>query len=934
MSICSAKDHALRYTTSQVWHLRSQTAFAHLHPSRREKESCLLKVWTSFRRLPCLSRTRLHRVYIPWTIGPFSGLGRRPISSESAVSKTSAPEQDGTEKDWEWQKTVRFGDKNTAVDIRDMWLACSNEEKADPRKRLLFYDQLKRSGSLGHWQTIISIFHSTSYQHRIGTDYTFFILALCKTGQLEAAKDVFRGNLDVPNIFQFGAAEALIFALVKASWWRDAINIWESAFHYGHWLGDTKPGIRMGGRSLLLESLVEIIPTPDRYIARRLPAASSSDRIFLTHLTRQCILSRAHVKLHGKFLSLAEQIPYQPSVVEYTSVTDNLIRTRQYSTIIKMYEIVMQQEIIPNAVLFNHVLKAYEKLEDFEGMQSTFNHMFTVESLPGVYAYSLVMTLFARRGQADLVEELFDQFVGRGLKPNVYIYSALILARAVRREKAQGLAWFHLMQQEGIVADRVLYNIIIDILARNSSIDAALNMLSFLCQSGILPDGRTISTLMGFFARRGDVLAVEQLKRLYDQLGLPESPYILTSLITVYGRVKDYGKASETMASLAGKGLEYSTPVWNAMFTIFIGGNRMRDAKRTLQAMKKKHLRFDSISFALSMQLALLTDTSSSVLKILESMPASGFSPNSYHYCIAMVALLRAEKFDEVQSLYQRMLHSNVKPSFYVLSVLVHSCVNEGKEKSLEVAQNLIQSIRRTGMMDLTSRYESVFTLPAPVVSPVLSAYARQSNYEAGRQVLNSFMDETMEQSKMQWDIPLLCTAMTMTLPFVHSTILLELWNMAKAIADNMRLGYDIFKGTTNLLTIKSDLLCDIFSVYMKALTRDGESDRLEQTISSMLEAGYCLSCDNLNDLICYYCQNGRFSRACDLCEDNLLLQTSVESGFELFPATRRALLDASSNIEHTNIDEADDDARVQDSIAIPELEDKYPLLAQKLYGG
>jgi len=142
---------------------------------------------------------------------------------------------------------------------------------------------------------------------------------------------------------------------------------------------------------------------------------------------------------------------------------------------------IANQVVVPSTALWNIILKAHLKANDFEGCLETFSHVCEVGS-PDHYSFGTVMGMAAYRGDLSFVLELFRLATERGIKIHVEMVDCVVEAycRNLRFEEAEDLC--HTTTQKATVSgDYVhLWNTILGHYAHRRRLAKAKGILEFM----------------------------------------------------------------------------------------------------------------------------------------------------------------------------------------------------------------------------------------------------------------------------------------------------------------------------------------------------------------------------------------------------------------------------------------------------------------------
>lgn len=144
---------------------------------------------------------------------------------------------------------------------------------------------------------------------------------------------------------------------------------------------------------------------------------------------------------------------------------------------------VAKQVVTPSAALWNIILKAHLKANDFEGCLETFSHVCEVDN-PDHYSFGTVMGMAAHRGDLGFVLELFRLATERGIEIRVEMVDCVVEAycRNSRFDEAEDLC--HTTTHNATVSGEyvILWNTILKHYAERRRLTKAKHILEIMTQ--------------------------------------------------------------------------------------------------------------------------------------------------------------------------------------------------------------------------------------------------------------------------------------------------------------------------------------------------------------------------------------------------------------------------------------------------------------------
>ncbi|KAK8717537.1 hypothetical protein V6N13_044800 [Hibiscus sabdariffa] len=181
-------------------------------------------------------------------------------------------------------------------------------------------------------------------------------------------------------------------------------------------------------------------------------------------------------------------------------------------------------------------------LRNFTSTEAAWNFFCWVASQPGfthdIYTVQRMMTLLARHGNAELVDELINKVRREQMRLPFSTIRLLIEFYGISKNADAALKVFHddrsLCGHIPSFNLMLLYSSLLRALTKSHRNSEALEVLDAMILNGICPDIQTFSGLIYHFALQGDIRTVQQLITMVRQNGMEPDAYMYKLLIQAY----------------------------------------------------------------------------------------------------------------------------------------------------------------------------------------------------------------------------------------------------------------------------------------------------------------------------------------------------------------------------------------------------------------
>jgi len=475
---------------------------------------------------------------------------------------------------------------------------------------------------------------------------------------------------------------------------------------------------------------------------------------------------------------------------------------------------------------------------------------------PDLYSYSIVIHGFARNGDEDMAQYVFDQLKAcNKLRPNVYVYNALLSAYANSNNVEKCLALLNRMERGDdpmIVPTVVTYSTVINCLCKVDRITEALSILDKMVLRKVQPNVITYNSILAAWSRRAKV----------DFMAAREAEVLL-----------------ENMEKLS---IDYSPPDLVSYCTVvhaLCNANEARRAERVLKKIEDKGLRIKSSHTYNAVLHAWARDQSPSapirVSRLLLQMinqhnKCNSVKPDHYSYQALIDAYAKCEESGSAQKAEAVLLQmldgaSLVKPNVYhynsVLSAWARSKDSNGPQKAEAIVAIMEENfISGNGVVPNAISY-----------SCIIDAWSKSGQNGSSKRALQVLKRmKTLEKQGYSE-----CAPTIVTLNLVLSALVSDRTESAENIEKFMTYVVRLYcKGKHNWLPSDVAYTFSIMTNAYSKLSSQQAIEKCEEVLERMQSLGIKPTPEVYNSIINVYAETG-VSNGGELAED--LLKTMIE---------------------------------------------------------
>ncbi|KAK6336779.1 hypothetical protein TWF718_009568 [Orbilia javanica] len=552
----------------------------------------------------------------------------------------------------------------------------------------------------------------------------------------------------------------------------------------------------------------------------------------------------------------------------------------------------------PSNILLHRVLLASIAAGDFKAMQMVFDDWFKYHNHPTIRAYRQMMDVFAKRGEVNIVEELYKQFCSR-FAPTADDYGHVLRGYVERGEVATAVEKLEAMPLLNLKPNLECYNILLRGFSQAEDMESAMDYLNVILELGLEPNSGTYGSMMYVCAARGDFENVDLLFRAACKK--------MTPTVTMWNMVV-WSHLNGGARSLAWKLINFiwrqemgipMTHMYNMLMSAHANKKELHNVNRIFKEMQDRGIPFNFHSYAIMMRALTQTQHRENLQKarqMLDLLQTQNIQTGPVPYATLMQGYLRRRKYSEVFAIYKTMMENGVEPNFTAQSMLLLASIFEAQELAkftgnvdLSSAEEISHlAIERFSGFDPTSFSTVKSAIPTYIFTPLISAYIYKEDYESVRKTYQRFLELSSLKGTNR-----IKPTMNMYLKLLHAsqrernwTGLREIWRLMYKEAQRRGRPLTQISTGSNVVTVKKREMCPAFDIMLKAAIDsveviDIEADAITvEEVGKMMQEiitwGFELDGGNWNSLIVLTAISGDLEQAFRLGESQLVKDTGI----------------------------------------------------------
>ncbi|XP_039127304.1 pentatricopeptide repeat-containing protein At2g31400, chloroplastic [Dioscorea cayenensis subsp. rotundata] len=303
---------------------------------------------------------------------------------------------------------------------------------------------------------------------------------------------------------------------------------------------------------------------------------------------------------------------------------------------------------------------------------------------------------FGKMGSHDLARNVFDKGLSDGYGNTVYAFSALISAYARNGMSSEALVVFETMKGRGLRPNNVSYNAVIDACGKGG-VDPIISMALFreMLGVGLLPDRKTFNSLLAGFSRVGHL---DNARMLFDEMifsGIGPDIYTYNTFIDAVCKCGNMELAVQVVSEMPAKGVHPNVVTYSTVIDGYSKLGRFDEALNLYEEMRSRGIQLDRVCYNTLLSIYVKTGKYEEIAKVCNEMEVMGIEKDTVTYNSLINGYGKQGKFDVVSRLIQEMRERKVPPSVLTYSTLIDIYSKAGMYGD---AANMFLEFRESGL--------------------------------------------------------------------------------------------------------------------------------------------------------------------------------------------------------------------------------------------
>nr|XP_010914579.1 pentatricopeptide repeat-containing protein At2g31400, chloroplastic [Elaeis guineensis] len=277
-----------------------------------------------------------------------------------------------------------------------------------------------------------------------------------------------------------------------------------------------------------------------------------------------------------------------------------------------------------------------------------------------------------KMGRPELARQVFDVGVARAYGNTVFAYSSLISAYARSGLAAEAMGVFESMKAAGLRPTTISYNAVIDACGKGGvDLQFTLEFFREMLHDGLCPDRKTFNSLLAACSRAGHL---EDARVMFDEmirLGMGRDIYTYNTFIDAICKCGNMELAVQVMLDMPTNNVCPNVVTYSTLMDGYSKLEQFDEALKIYEKMKSLKIQLDRVCYNTLLSIYVKTGRFEEIARVCEEMNVVGVDKDTVTYNSLINGYGKQGRLDVVAYLVQDMRERGVAPSVLTYSTLM-----------------------------------------------------------------------------------------------------------------------------------------------------------------------------------------------------------------------------------------------------------------------
>ncbi|GAU27088.1 hypothetical protein TSUD_103970 [Trifolium subterraneum] len=369
----------------------------------------------------------------------------------------------------------------------------------------------------------------------------------------------------------------------------------------------------------------------------------------LAHSVRALVRSYSSLGLTNNAIKVFDQMPELgviPDAHMYNTILRDVLKKQLFELALALYTTMIKSNVVPDHYTYNMLIDGFSKSGDIAGAYEMIYEMQKVNLTPNVLAYTYVLYGSCQAKNVDEARKVFNDMEILKCPPDVVSCNVLLngycqMGRAGRYSEAH--AWYTRMFKEGIPPDVVTYGMV----------DEAQELFHQIKEFGSVPSAVTFNVLINGLCKAH---RLEEAINLFSIIKMRQDPGLQENVEQMY-KDEQFLNAYEFL-TLTNSRVNPDIITYNILINACCEARNIEDAKKLFKELRKNGLSPDCVTYGTLIKGLYMIDKKEEAFNLFGDMQKVGCEPTLSVYRTVMTWLCKNREVLPALKLYLKYLKS------------------------------------------------------------------------------------------------------------------------------------------------------------------------------------------------------------------------------------------------------------------------------------
>jgi len=358
----------------------------------------------------------------------------------------------------------------------------------------------------------------------------------------------------------------------------------------------------------------------------------------------------------------------------YVCILQECFKRRALSEGKSIHSHITKMGFIPNTFLHNTLVNMYAKCGSLSEARRVFDQMPERD----VFSWSVMITAYARHGNALQALALFHQMQRAGIKPNQFTFSSVLSVCAKLKALEEGVDIHLEIIRSGFQSDVSVSNALVDMYSKCGSIEKARDLFDKICQRNVV----SWNAMIAGYAQNGRAAEALQLFQKMQHEGVQLDSKSFACVLPACAALASLEQGLEIHEQSRRSGFEIDVFVGSALVDMYVKCGSVEKARDVFDKMPQRN----RVSWTAIIAGYAQNGQGVEALKLFKQMRVAGVNPDEKTFAIVLPACASLAALEQGMEIHEEIIRSGFQSNAFVMSALIDmyaKCGNIDKSQYL-----------------------------------------------------------------------------------------------------------------------------------------------------------------------------------------------------------------------------------------------------------